>query len=156
MLPTICATVSVVALDDQARGPTARAEASVAHPLLAVAALTLLAAVLRFARISHQGFWFDEANTAQLVHLSLGKMIGLVPQTQLEPPWYFAAAWVWARIFGFGEAGLRSLSAVAGVLTVPVMYATGAKLISRRAGLIVAALTATSPILIWYSQEARS
>jgi 4-amino-4-deoxy-L-arabinose transferase-like glycosyltransferase len=148
--------VSVVALDDQARGPTARAEASVAHPLLAVAALTLLAAVLRFARISHQGFWFDEANTAQLVHLSLGKMIGLVPQTQLEPPWYFAAAWVWARIFGFGEAGLRSLSAVAGVLTVPVMYATGAKLISRRAGLIVAALTATSPILIWYSQEARS
>jgi 4-amino-4-deoxy-L-arabinose transferase-like glycosyltransferase len=59
-------------------------------------------------------------------------------------------------VFGDHEAGLRSLSAVAGVLVVPVAYATGARLMTRRAGLIVAALTAFSPLLIWYSQEARS
>ncbi len=39
---------------------------------------------------------------------------------------------------------------------MPVAYGAGAKLISRRAGLIAAALTACSPLLIWYSQEARS
>src|SRR5205807_4287337 len=60
------------------------------------------------------------------------------------------------RIFGYGEAGLRSLSALAGVATVPVIYAAGAKMVSPRAGLIVAALTACNPYLIWYSQEARS
>jgi len=148
--------VSVVALGENARGPSSRAGALDTNPLLAVAGLTLLAAVLRFARIGHQGFWFDEANTALLVHFSPGKMLGLLPQTESTPPLYYCIAWVWARIFGFGEAGLRSLSAVAGVLTVPVAYGAGAKLTSRRTGLIVAALAATSPILIWYSQEARS
>lgn len=121
-----------------------------------VLALTVLAAVLRFWRIGHQGFWYDEANTAQLVHLSPGNMLGLIPQSESTPPLYYCIAWVWARLFGYTEAPLRALSALVGVATVPVAYLTAAKLVSRRAGLIAAALTACSPILIWYSQEARS
>jgi mannosyltransferase len=122
----------------------------------AVLGLTLLAALLRFYGIGHQGYWFDEGNTVLLIHLSPGKMFGLLPQTESTPPLYYCVAWVWARIFGFGEAGLRSLSALIGVLVVPVSYPLAAKLISRRAGLIAAALTACNPYLIWYSQEARS
>ena len=124
--------------------------------VVTVAALTLLAAVLRFTRIGHQGLWFDEANTALLVHLSPGKMLGLIPQRESTPPLYYCLAWIWARVFGYGETGLRSLSALAGILIVPVAYAAGAKLISRRAGVIAAALTACNPMLVWYSQEARS
>ena len=139
------------------RAPVARTRALLADPTVtAVAALTVLAAVLRFYRLGHQGFWFDEANTALLVHFSPGKMLGLIPQTESTPPLYYCVAWVWARVFGYGEAALRSLSAVCGVLLVPVVYATGAKLVSRRAGLIAAALATCSPLLIWYSQEARS
>jgi len=123
---------------------------------MAVLALTVLAAVLRFYGIGHQGYWFDEGNTVLLIHLSPGKMLGLIPQTESTPPLYYCLAWVWARIFGFGEAGLRSLSALAGTLVVPVAYGIAAKLISRRAGLIAAALTACNPYLVWYSQEARS
>ncbi|MBV9047081.1 MAG: hypothetical protein JOY58_02360, partial [Solirubrobacterales bacterium] len=59
----------------------------------AVIALTVLAAVLRFARIGHQGFWFDEANTALLVHFSPGKMLGLIPKTESTPPLYYCLAW---------------------------------------------------------------
>jgi 4-amino-4-deoxy-L-arabinose transferase-like glycosyltransferase len=137
--------------------PRARTLALLANPAIAaVAALTVLAALLRFYRLGHQGFWFDEANTALLVHFSPGKLLGLVPQTESTPPLYYCIAWVWARIFGYGEPALRSLSAVAGVLTVPVAYGIGRKLISIRAGLIVAALTACNPLLVWYSQEARS
>jgi mannosyltransferase len=124
--------------------------------VLAVAAITVLAAVLRFYRLGHQGFWFDEGNTALLVHFSPGKMLGLIPQTESTPPLYYCVAWAWARVFGYGESGLRSLSAVCGVLVVPVAYGAGSKLISQRAGVIAAALTACSPLLIWYSQEARS
>jgi mannosyltransferase len=124
--------------------------------VVAVAALTVLAAVLRFYRLGHQGFWFDEANTALLVHFSPGKMLGLIPQTESTPPLYYCVAWVWARVFGYGEAPLRSLSAVCGVLLVGVVYAAGAKLVSRRAGVMAAALATCSPLLIWYSQEARS
>jgi mannosyltransferase len=140
-----------------ARAPVARTRALLADPAVAAAAaLTVLAAVLRFYRLGHQGFWFDEANTALLVHFSPGKMLGLIPQTESTPPLYYCVAWVWARVFGYGEAPLRSLSAVCGVLLVPVLYATGARLISRRAGVVVAALATCSPLLIWYSQEARS
>ncbi len=121
-----------------------------------VAALTLAAAGLRFALIAHQGFWFDEANTSQLVSFSPGPMLTLIKHYESTPPLYYCVAWVWGRIFGFGEAGLRSLSAVAGVLAVPVAYGAANKLISKRAGVIAAALTAFNPLLIWYSQEARA
>jgi hypothetical protein len=127
-----------------------------ARALLAVGALAALGAAFRFYGLAHQGFWFDEANTAQLVRFSPGKMLGLLPQSESTPPLYYCVAWVWARIFGFDEAGLRSLSALCGVLTIPVAYLVGARLISRRAGVIATALTACSPLLIWYSQEARS
>jgi mannosyltransferase len=122
----------------------------------AVLCLTALAAVLRFVRIGHQGFWFDEGNTALLVHLSPGKMLGLIPQSESTPPLYYCLLWVWARVFGFGEAALRSFSALAGVAVVPVAYGAARKLISERAGVIAAGLAACNPLLIWYSQEARS
>ncbi|MBV9839731.1 MAG: glycosyltransferase family 39 protein [Solirubrobacterales bacterium] len=153
--------MSVGTLARDARRPEAsvtalRARAIAAPVPAAIVGLTLLGAILRFTRLGHQGYWFDEANTALLVHFSPGKMIGLIPQTESTPPLYYCLAWVWARIFGYGEAGLRSLSALAGVATVPLAYGAGAKLISRRTGVIAAALTACNPLLIWYSQEARA
>lgn len=152
--------MSVATVTERSRRPGPGAEVLArlrAEPALqAVLALTVLAAVLRLYRVGHQGYWFDEGNTVLLIHLSPGKMLGLIPQTESTPPLYYCVAWIWARIFGFGEAGLRSLSAVVGTLVVPVAYGIGAKLISRRAGVIAAALTACNPYLIWYSQEARS
>lgn len=150
--------MSIAGVDEQVLGSSLSGTDALADSLVLVAvlALTCAAAVLRFWRLAHQGFWFDEANTALLVRFSPGRMLGLLPQTESTPPLYYCLAWVWARVFGFGEAGLRSLSAVAGVLTVPVAYGIAAKLVSRRAGLIAAALVTTSPLLIWYSQEARS
>lgn len=119
-------------------------------------ALTVVAAALRFSLLAQQGFWFDEANTAQLVHYSPGVMFTLIKHYESTPPLYYCVAWVWARIFGYGAAGLRSLSALAGVLVVPVAFGAGAKLMSKRAGVIAAALTAFSPLLFWYAQEARA
>jgi hypothetical protein len=78
-----------------------------------VAAFTVVAAMVRFYGIGHQGFWFDEANSARLVRFSPGKMLGL-PQSESTPPLYYSVAWAWARVFGHDEAGLRSLCAVAG------------------------------------------
>jgi hypothetical protein len=153
--------VSVGALTPDVRRPLAKVDAERARALLrspsaaTVGALTVLAAVLRFTRIGHQGFWFDEANTAADLHYSIGKMLGLLPQNETTPPLFYCIAWFWARVFGFGQVALRSLPALAGVLTVPVAYAVARKTISQRAGLVAAALTACNPFLIWYSQEFR-
>jgi hypothetical protein len=152
------AAVSVGSLSGELHRPTSEARGrALSDPLLAALfAITGLAAALRFVGLGHQGFWFDEGNTALLVHFSPGKMLGLIPQSESTPPLYYCVAWIWVRIFGYGEAGLRSLSALAGVATVPVAFGIGRKLLSRRGALIAAGLTACNPFLIWYSQEARS
>jgi 4-amino-4-deoxy-L-arabinose transferase-like glycosyltransferase len=121
-----------------------------------VVALTLLGAVLRFWGIGHQGLWYDESVTSLLVSRSPGVMLGLIPHTESTPPLYYCAEWVWTHVFGHGPAGLRSMSALAGTLLIPVAYLTASKLVSDRVGVISAALTACNPFLIWYSQEARA
>jgi uncharacterized membrane protein len=138
--------VAPVAESSRPRLPIIR---SATAATLTLACLTLLGAGLRSWRIGHQGYWYDEGITVALVHNSLGHMLGVLPQSEGTPPLYYCLAWCWARIFGFREAGLRSLSALAGVLVVPAMYGIAAKLISQRAGLIAAALAACNPFLIW-------
>jgi mannosyltransferase len=76
--------------------------------------------------------------------------------SESAPPLYYALAWVWTQLTGTGPVGLRSLSALAGVATVPVAYLVGRELRGRRAGLLAAALVAVNPMLLWYSQEARA
>ncbi len=124
--------------------------------VIALAAIVAAGAALRFATLGTQSFWYDEAVTVGLLHKGLGAMLRALPHSESTPPLYYLLAWVWARVFGFGEVGLRSLSALLGVATIPVAYLTGARLLERRAGLIVALLAATSPLLLWFSQEARS
>jgi mannosyltransferase len=124
--------------------------------LFPVVSLTLLAAALRFSFLDRQSFWFDEAVTVQLVRESFTEMLASVPSTESTPPLYYVLAWSWSKTFGTGEVGLRALSALLGAATVPVAYAAGTLLVSRRAGIFTAGLVACSPLLIWYSQEARS
>ena len=124
--------------------------------MLAVAALTIVAAVLRFASLSFQSFWFDESVTAHLLGMGFADMLEEIPDSESTPPVYYTLAWVWTQVFGMSDAAIRSLSALAGTLVIPVVYAAGARLVSQRAGLIAAALCAVHPYLIWYSQEARS
>ncbi len=131
--------------------------AALADPILiGVGGLVLAGAGLRFYGLGHQGFWYDEANTVYLLDHSFGKMFGLLAVNESTPPLFYVLAWLWSRVFGVGEAGLRSLSALFGVSVIPVAYLLGRTLATRRVGLVLAALTAFNPLLIWYSQEARS
>jgi mannosyltransferase len=123
---------------------------------MALAALIVVGAVLRFSTLGVQHYWLDEAVTAGLMRMDLGDMLTAAATTESTPPLYYLIARGWAFVFGSGEIALRSLSALLGTLTIPVAYAIGATLASRRAGLVAAALTAVSPPLVWYSQEARS
>jgi mannosyltransferase len=125
-------------------------------PLLAVAGLTLLGGALRFGTLTLQSFWFDEAVTVGLVGRSLHGMLAAIPGSESTPPLYYVLAWVWTRVFGDSEAGLRSLSALAGTALIPLVCVVVRRLAGDRAGVAAAALAATSPLLIWYSQEARA
>jgi hypothetical protein len=118
-------------------------------------AITVVAAVLRFVNISSQSYWLDESQAVHELHLGFGSMLSAWSSYEWNPPLYFVLAWPWAKLFGTGELGLRSLSALLGVALVPLIYMCGRELVSRRAGLVAAAFVAVNPFMIWYSQEAR-
>src|SRR5262249_17237538 len=64
---------------------------------------------------------------------------------------------LWTRVFGVSEVGLRSLSALIGTATVPIAYLAARTLTPRReAAIATCAFAAVSPVLVWYSQEARA
>jgi uncharacterized membrane protein len=122
-----------------------------------VAGLTLLGAALRFATLGTQAYHHDEIVTAsRVLRGSFWHAMDAVGFSESAPPLYYALAWFWTQVTGTGEVGLRSLSAVAGIATVPVAFLLGAELRGRRTGIVAAALVAVNPMLLWYSQEARS
>ena len=123
---------------------------------LALGAIVAAAGLLRFATLDVQGFWFDEAVTVGLLDRGFGDMLGEIPDSESTPPLYYVVAWLWTRVFGLGEVGLRSLSALLGTAAVPVAWAAARELAGRRAALWTAGLAAVAPILVWYSQEARA
>jgi mannosyltransferase len=126
--------------------------------LLVLAGVTVAAGALRFSTLHLQSFSHDEAVTAgRVLRPSLARTLSAVAKSESTPPLYYALAWAWTRLFSIGEVGLRSLSALFGTLTVPVSYAAAAAFgLRRRQALIAAALAAVSPMLVWYSQEARA
>ena len=132
-------------------------EPSRAGAAWALALLIALAAAMRFVTLGEQSFHHDEVITvARVISGNFEHMLHAVKRSESNPPLYYVLAWGWTKAFGSDEVGVRSLSALLGTLTVPLAYAIGAELSNRRAGLIAAALVAVNPMLIWYSQEARS
>ena len=127
-----------------------------ARHLQLLAGLTLAGALLRFTTLGVQSYWLDEVATVNILHKGFGTMFLAIASGESTPPLYYVVAWLWAKLFGTGEVGLRALSALLGTLTIPVAFALGRRAVGDRAGLIAAALTAFNPLLFWYSQEARS
>jgi hypothetical protein len=118
----------------------------------------LLGALLRFATLDLQSYRYDEAVTVgRVLHPSLFSTLAAVPHSESTPPLYYLVAWIWSRPFGTGEVWMRSLSALAGTASIVVVYLAALALpLPRRAGLIAAAAVAVSPVLIWFSQDARA
>jgi 4-amino-4-deoxy-L-arabinose transferase-like glycosyltransferase len=123
-----------------------------------LAGFVALGAILRFATLDLQSYRYDEAVTVgRILHPSLFKTLAAVPRSESTPPLYYALAWFWSRLFGTGEVGLRSLSALAGTASIAVVYLAARALpLPRRSGLVAAAIVAVSPVLIWFSQDARA
>ena len=130
-----------------------------ASPHLAtLTGIVVLGAVLRFSTLGLQSYRYDEAVTVgRVLHPSLFATLSEVPHSESTPPLYYLVAWIWSRPFGTGEVWMRSLSALAGTASIAVVYMGAVALpLPRRAGLIAAAAVAVSPVLIWFSQDARA
>jgi mannosyltransferase len=124
---------------------------------LALGGLVALGLALRFSTLGVQSYHHDEIFTvARVVPGGFLHMLHRVRESESNPPLYYVAAWVWSKAFGTGEVGMRSLSALLGAATIPVAFLAAREALDERAGLIAAGMVAVNPMLIWYSQEARS
>ena len=114
----------------------------------------LIAAFLRFASLSEQSLWSDEIQTIEIARGSLSEVALTAAQTNIQPPLFFWLVRAMAA-FGSNEFNIRLPSAIAGLLTVPLVWAIAAQMTSRFTSIIVMLTIAISPFHIWYSQEAR-
>jgi 4-amino-4-deoxy-L-arabinose transferase-like glycosyltransferase len=124
-----------------------------------LAAITAIAAAVRFVTLGAQSLDHDETVTAvRVLQPTFTATMSAVAHSERTPPLYYILEWLWTKPLGFGTGivSLRSLSAIFGTLTVPAVYLAARELSSRRAGVAAAALVALNPFLVWYSQEARA
>jgi mannosyltransferase len=125
---------------------------------LALVLLALLVgAVLRFWHLGQQSLWADEfASLLTALPSPADIPAQALRNDAFEPPLYFWLLHGVIHLAGSSEWALRLLSAVAGTLTIPVVWLllrdlTGRATIAHTGVLLLA----TNPLHLWYSQEAR-
>jgi 4-amino-4-deoxy-L-arabinose transferase-like glycosyltransferase len=112
---------------------------------------------LRLPFLGHQSLWLDEVNTYSIVvRPSVVDVWNGVYQTEATPPLYYLVTWGWTQLVGSSTAMLRAPAAIEGVLCVPAAFLALRRLVGPPIALAAAALVATSPVLSFYSLDARA
>jgi 4-amino-4-deoxy-L-arabinose transferase-like glycosyltransferase len=122
----------------------------------AIVVLMLVGLVAAFYGIGTKGLWLDEAFSAKYAQLRFGGLWHVVSKTDPNMGGYYTLLHLWTGVFGHGEAAVRSLSAVAGCLAIPLAVVLGTRLFGRGAGLLAGLLLALNPFFVQYEQIARS
>lgn len=131
-------------------------------PFQLAAGLTLLALGLRLTNLGGRPLWLDEAFSQWFSDRSYHYLWTVLPTYEAHPPFFYTVLKTWRLAVGEGHFAMRSLSAIAGTLTVLIAMgiaweqerdgATGRPLL--RAG-IAGFLCACSPLFMVIGQEAR-
>jgi len=132
------------------RGADALRRHAWAAPLIVL----LLAFAVRFHALEAQSLWNDEGNSLRLAERAIPDLIDAAGR-DIHPPGYYLALKGWIALTGKSEFGLRSLSALEGVLTVALTVALGRALFGKGAGTLAGLFVALNPFAVYYSQEAR-
>ncbi len=143
----------------------------------AIIAILLLAFGLRAYHLGFQSIWTDEGfivglasrNLPDLVaiwnispqdgYASLSRvgqdLVGLAVETDMHPPLYYFLIHSWMPLAGQSEFALRFPAAFFGVLTLPLLYVVGRRMIGVQGALLGCAIAALSPFYLDFSQQVR-
>lgn len=122
---------------------------------LLLAALTATAALLRWRQIGEQGVWLDEAFSIWMARRPVPDLFHWIVSIDQHPPLYYLLLRGWMQVAGDGEAAVRSLSALLGTATVPVVYFLARRLLGIAPAVAAALLLVVSPFNVRFAQEAR-
>jgi len=131
--------------------------------LAALVLLTAIGAFLRFWRLGFQSYWADEALTVRRIDGTLEHLFASLSNQGFPPGWYLLLAG-WSRLaeylsgdwaLAFSAAVARVPPAIFGTLTVPALFLLARRFVDRRGALLVSALAAVNPFLVYYSRDAK-
>jgi uncharacterized membrane protein len=124
------------------------------HILLLIL-LMILGTFLRFYHLDYNSLWLDEAYTLNTASHSILEIWNIVSTSDFTPPLFY---WIEHFMLAFGQSEfiLRFVSALLGVLTIPVFYCIGKEFADEDVGIVMAALLTCSPFAVYFSQEARA
>jgi hypothetical protein len=130
-----------------------RSRIATAGPLVAI---LIIGAALRISQV-HQSLYGDELwSWVGATKHSFGGMLDWVRSDQeITPPLFTSLAWLSAKL-GDPTTLIRLPSVLAGIATIPLVYAIAVRGFGRGVALTASALAALSPFLAYYSVEARA
>lgn len=120
--------------------------------VVAAIAVIVLGVVLRFW--TRSALWLDEALTVNIAKQPLHAIPSYLKRDG-APPLYYVLLHLWMKLFGSSDLGVRSLSGVLSVATLPVAWVAGRRLGGRSVAWILTLVLASSPFAIYYATESR-
>jgi uncharacterized membrane protein len=126
-----------------------------------LAAILLIAAMVRTIGIGSRPIWYDEAFSILFSEKGPAAMLrGTTTSlgttaSEEHPLGYYTILWAWTGAFGTSLTAVRTLSILAGLGSVFLLYLIGREVFSKKIGVISAALGALAPFQVHYAQEIR-
>ncbi len=123
----------------------------------------LIAFALRLTRLDGPSLWYDEGVTWWLARTPSPLALIRWTAADIQPPLYYLLIWLATRVFGDSEYALRWPSVIFNILTIPLLYHLSENNFPKphrflkpvRFELLPAFILTISPIMVYYSQEAR-
>lgn len=116
--------------------------------LLILAAITILAAILRFYKLGEWSFWYDEIFTLR----DVAKIFEISATNQQSSRWLI----YWAvNLLGITEFNARLVPALIGIISIPILYFPTRKMFAVPSALLFSIFLAISPWHLYWSQNAR-
>lgn len=124
----------------------------------ALAAITLLAVLLRFYKLGEWSFWIDEIFTIGRIQAHYSSFEAIIhnvpPSTNWFPISLLSTSGI-LNVLGVNEWSARLASAIIGIASIPMLYFPIRILFGVGVGLISALILAISPWHLFWSQNAR-
>lgn len=121
---------------------------------IALAAIILLGALLRFAWLDRPVLWGDEAATWARTCGTFREML-ITNRGDGFVPLHYELYWALGKLWKLTTWRMRLVPAIAGTLMVPAMYFLARQLVRAPKALLAALLTAVSAYLLNYSRDAK-
>ena len=115
-----------------------------------LAAITIVAGIMRFYQLGEWSFWIDEIGTIKRALTPLGELLtsGQIGFTNFLTS-------IALNSFGVSEWSSRLVPALMGIITIPIIYFPIKAMFEAKTGLIAVLLIAISPWHLFWSQSAR-